>query len=44
MTTVLAECPYCRVERECQILECDDCPENECVHLVCLTCDEEFGD
>jgi hypothetical protein len=43
-STVLAECPECKVERECRVLECDDCPEGECRHLRCLVCEEDFGD
>lgn len=43
-TTVLADCPECHKQRECKILECDDCPEDQCVHLECTICFEEFGD
>lgn len=27
MTTVLADCPTCQVQRECKIVDCDDCFE-----------------
>lgn len=25
MTTVLADCPICQEQRECKIVDCDDC-------------------